>query len=310
MINLNFLFWNFLFLFSFIYIEYIITLIFKNFFNKTKNYSILNLKNNNFIINWKNKYIHIINILILLYFITLKITIFNNLIFFIFIYLIINQIFIFLNNNTINFINFNVIIFSFIFFFINNLITFFIYIEFYSIIYYFFFINNKNNIKIYLIQYKNSLLLYLFNNFITSILFLFTLIFVINKFGTVNFLELYYLKNIDSLNSIIYLLILSFIIKLSLPGFHFLKLEIYKYLNYELVIIFSVISLYLNYIFIFYLFNINFIFNILQTYKYLTLLIVLFFFFFIQKLKINNFNEFIAYSGFATNNLIMLNYLI
>lgn len=152
--------------------------------------------------------------------------------------------------------------------------------------------------------------MYLFNNFITSILFLFTLIFVINKFGTVNFLELYYLKNIDSLNSIIYLLILSFIIKLSLPGFHFLKLEIYKYLNYELVIIFSVISLYLNYIFIFYLFNINFIFNILQTYKYLTLLIVLFFFFFIQKLKINNFNEFIAYSGFATNNLIMLNYLI
>lgn len=98
--------------------------------------------------------------------------------------------------------------------------------------------------------------------------------------------------------------------KISLPGFHFLKIEIYKYLDIEIVIFFSVITIYINYMFIVFFFNQNIILVLLSNYKFLNLLILLVFFFFIQKLKINNFQEFISYSGFATNNLIILNFLI
>ena len=270
MINLNFLFWNFLFLIIYAYFEFLISLVFKNIFNKTKNYTILNSKKttNSNVINFKTQTLNIINLFLIFYFFTLKINIQNNLISFIFIYLIINQIFInYLKNTIIYFINFNIICFIFFFFFINNLITFYIYIELYGIIYYFFFLNSVNNSKNYLIQYKNNLLLYLLNNFITSILYLFSITLILNKCGSLNFLELNYVNNINLFNILVYLLIISFVVKLSLPGFHFLKLEIYKYLNTEIVILFSVITLYINYIFIFYFFNVNIIFNILQTYK-------------------------------------------
>lgn len=107
-----------------------------------------------------------------------------------------------------------------------------------------------------------------------------------------------------------FLIILSFIIKLSLPGYHFLKIEIYKYLSIENVILFSVISLYINYLFIIFFFNQNIIFFTINSYKFCTLLVLCVFFFFIHKLKLSNFQEFISYSGFATNNLIILNFLI
>jgi hypothetical protein len=97
---------------------------------------------------------------------------------------------------------------------------------------------------------------------------------------------------------------------MNLPGFHFLKIEIYKYLNLEIVILFSVIIIYINFFFMIFFFNQSIIFNVLNHYKYLNLLLILTFFFFIQKLKINNFQEFISYSGFATNNLIILNFLL
>lgn len=103
---------------------------------------------------------------------------------------------------------------------------------------------------------------------------------------------------------------LSFIIKLSLPGYHFLKIEIYKYLSSTNVIYFSVISLYINFIFMTFTFNQNIIFFILNAYKIHSFLLLCAMFFFIHKLKISNFQEFIAYSGFATGNLILLNFLI
>lgn len=66
------------------------------------------------------------------------------------------------------------------------------------------------------------LLLYLLNNFFTSILFLFGTIYVVNFYGTINFTELGYLNDINSYWQV-YLLIISFCLKISLPGFHFLK---------------------------------------------------------------------------------------
>lgn len=153
------------------------------------------------------------------------------------------------------------------------------------------------------------LLLYLLNNFFASILFLLGIFFIIYYYGSVNFLELQLLNNNDKHWELI-LLIVSFIIKLNLPGFHFLKIEIYKYLNIEIVILFSVIIIYINFFFMIFFFNQTIIFTLLNTYKYLSLLLILILFFFIQKLKINNFQEFISFSGFATNNLIVLNFLL
>ena len=98
--------------------------------------------------------------------------------------------------------------------------------------------------------------------------------------------------------------------KLTLPGFHYLKLEIYKYLSFENVILFSVLTTYVNFVLILFLFNHNFIIQTLLLYKYLNLLLILGILFIIQKLKINNFQEFISYSGFATNNFILFNFLI
>ena len=90
---------------------------------------------------------------------------------------------------------------------------------------------------------------------------------------------------------------------------HYLKLEIYKYLDLESVVFFSVLTTYINFMLIIFLFNYNFIVITLSFYKYFNLLTILSIFFLIQKLKVSNLQEFIAYSGFATNNLILFNLL-
>ena len=97
---------------------------------------------------------------------------------------------------------------------------------------------------------------------------------------------------------------------MSLPGFHFLKIELYKYLDLSIVILFSIITLYINYLFTIYFFNQNIIYSIINYYKYVTILLLISIFFFIHKLKLSNFQEFIAFSGYATNNLIIINFIV
>jgi hypothetical protein len=305
----NFYFWLILFIFIYAYGEFFFSLLISSFFRNIKFFSIENTKNYSTFVFKNNSYILIINFLFFFFF-TLKISSGNILFSFIIIYLIINKYISMYFENYINFLNFNIIAFFFFFFFINNYVTFYLFIELYAILFYFFFLNINFNFKqLYLINYKNSLLLYLFNNFLTSILYLIGLNFVISYFGTVNFQELLFF-NVINVSWELYFLVFSFIIKLSLPGYHFLKIEIYKYLNITNVILFSVISLYLNFLFTIFFFNQNLIFFVLNSYKVLNLLILCVFFFFLHKIKIHNFQEFISYSGFATNNLIILNFLI
>lgn len=59
-----------------------------------------------------------------------------------------------------------------------------------------------------------------------------------------------------------------------------------------------------------FMFNQNLIFFTINYYKIINILVLTIFFFFIHKLKISNFQEFISFSGFATNNLILLNFLV
>ena len=78
----------------------------------------------------------------------------------------------------------------------------------------------------------------------------------------------------------------------------------------DITILYSVITIFINYTFTIFFFNHNIIFYTLNSFKLINILVLLSFFFFIQKLKLKNFQEFISYSGFATNNLIILNFII
>ncbi len=146
---------------------------------------------------FKNNIFKFCNILFFIYLITLKIEVSsNNVISFIYVYILVS---LFLNSfikSNVLFINYNIIFFIFFIFFINNLVTFFLFIEIYSIIFYFFFLNSiQVNKSINLLKQKNMLLLYLFNNFFVTILFLFGIFFIIDLFGTVNLTELNYISN-------------------------------------------------------------------------------------------------------------------
>lgn len=309
MISLNFFFWGYTFVFTYIYLEIFYTLIYYSLFKSLKMFNLNFIKKLNYFI-FKNQIFTISINLNLIYLLTLKCNfVNNNILSIILMYLIVSK---FLNsylNYNIMFINFNIIFFLFFFLFINSIIIFFLFVELYSIIFYFFFLNNNKMTNISLLQFKNGLLLYLFNNFFITILFLLGINYTVEFYGTTNFTELMYLNN-TTVYWQIYFLIIAFLFKLALPGFHYLKLEIYKYLNMDITILYSVITIFINYTFTIFFFNHNIIFYTLNSFKLINILILLSFFFFIQKLKLTNFQEFISYSGFATNNLIILNFII
>lgn len=308
MIHLNYSFWNIILLFAYIYIEIFTNITIYSIFKNTKNYFINYSKKKVSDLNIKNIFYFYLNFVII-YLFFLKIDYVNNfilsiIIFYIFVIKFLKS---YINYN-IHFLVFNIIFFLILFKFLNSFIIFFLFIELYSIIFYFFFITHNQSKTVNILQYKNMLLLYLFNNFFSTILYLLGMYYIIHYYGTLNFNELNYLSK--NVHWEIYFIILSFLIKLSLPGFHFLKIEIYKYLPIDTIIIYSVITLFLNYIFIITFFEQNIIYINLNEYKLFNLLIVLSAIIYIQKLKLNNFHEFIAYSGFSTNILIIVNYIV
>lgn len=286
-----------------VYYDFVFTLIYKNL----KNVSTVFTKKLTGVL-FKNNVFLFINLFLFLYTLTLKDN-YNNFLLSSVLVLSIVTLFLKKSKNNIVFLNFNLIIFLLVASKINNYLSFFLFMEIYSIFFYFFFLHsNSTNIKNFL-QFKNNLLLYLFNNFLTTIFFLVGLAGLIDSFGVLNFSELKCLTIEEKLNWKSYFLILGFIIKISLPGFHFIKLEIYKYLTLDVVITFSVVTLYLNYILIIFFFNNNIFSYLIFKYNFIVILLIIGFFVIIQKLNINNLNEFVAYSGFATNNLIILNFI-
>jgi hypothetical protein len=307
-ITLNYSFWSVLFVFIYVYVEIFNQIIFYSIFKNTKNFVINYSKKNNKNINNKNIFPFLFYFLFI-YILFLKSSFVNNFILTIFfIYLLIIQFSKEEISSNQNFLLFNICFFLILFNYINLMITFFLYVEVYAVIFYFFFIvyDKKKNINI--LEYKNMLLLYLFNNFFSTISFLLGIHYLVFYYGTLNFTELSYINITPHWE--FYFVIVSFIIKLSLPGFHFLKIEIYKYLSFDIIIIYSIFTLLLNFTFMVFLFNQPVVYVNLQNYKLFNLFIMLSMVIFIHKLKLNNFNEFVAYSGFSTNTLIIINYLI
>lgn len=310
MFSVNFFFLNYLFILIYVYLEVFINLIYFSIFKHIKTTTITLAKKLTYFLFHNNLFSVLINFNIF-YLLTLKTTFINTqIISFILIYLFIYKLLNTYVNYNIAFINYNIIIFIFMFLYIKTLIAFFLLMELYSIIFYFFFLNNTpKQSTLTLLQYKNMLLLYLLNNFFISIFFLIGINSIIELWGTSNFMELSIL-NTHTYPWTNYFIIIGFLFKLALPGFHFFKLEIYKYLSMDVVVVYSVITIFINYWLVLYLLNFNFIYNLLESYKILNIVCIGVLFFFIHKLKVNVFGEFIAYSGFATNNLILLNFLI
>ena len=190
MFSSNFYIFSIIFFLTYSYSEFFYSMLIHSTFKNLKVFSIELTKIKNILIYKNNSFVIVINLLLLL-FITLKINLNNILFSFVFIYIFITKYINKYFDKYITFLNFSIISFCTIFFFINSYIIFYLFIELYAIIFYFFFLNINFNFKqIYLIQYKNSLLLYLVNNFLTSILYLIGLNYIINYYGTVNFYEL------------------------------------------------------------------------------------------------------------------------
>lgn len=127
----------------------------------------------------------------------------------------------------------------------NFLILFFI-LETLSVCYYFLFLYTIPQVNVNFINpFKNILLSYLWNSFLTSICFTIFLVLNLWLYGTLSYKHLYNLWSVD--NWVIpFVLILSIGIKLGLPTLHILKLQIYTILDFKNLFLYAILTIYLN----------------------------------------------------------------
>lgn len=305
--KLDFSFWNYTFLVIYLYGEIFYKLVFLSIFKNLKQFNILNAKNLN-VVPFKKKLYVVAIIFLTLFYITNKNTIIvSN------IYFLISLILLFVTISTIYdksnfmFLYFNLLVLLNFFTYINSLIVFFLFIEVYAILFYFIFLNNiKIDQSFSVLKLKNTLILYLLSNFLTTVLLLLGLIGIVEFYGSCHINELNVLVSPSNLSLSGIFIIIGFFIKLSLPMVHFLKFEIYKYIPSSFVILFSSVLLCVNYFLVINFLNFTMFLYLINTYKLGYIIIVTNLLVLTQKLKLVSFNEFIAYSGFATNNIIVL----
>lgn len=196
----------------------------------------------------------------------------------------------------LRFFNFILQIIFFIFFsfaFIDNFLSFFFLMELLAVCYYFFllFSVNKqilNNFN----QFKNLLVLYLWNSFWTSLLFAIFLVLLIYHYNSINFVEVKLLWT-NSNWDIMYVFFFSVFLKLGLPFFHFFKIQIYYLLNIKLIFFYSIITTFTNLCFLLIISQLNlFILFSENSYIFIILLFGNFF------LMINAFKSWTIYNLF------------
>lgn len=149
----------------------------------------------------------------------------------------------------LKFLNFILQIIFFIFFslaFIDNFLSFFFLMEILAISYYFFLLLSVTN-KLYtnINQYKNLLILYLWNSFWTSLLFIIFLLSLIFYYNTLLFVDIKLLWTSQQW-ILPYFFFFSIFLKLGLPFFHFFKMQIYYLLDIKLIFFYSIITTYAN----------------------------------------------------------------
>lgn len=201
------------------------------------------------------------------------------------------------NLSILTLINTSLYIYTYLFFFVNSLLSLLFVLELLTVLYYFYFLNNYSNTKLSLLQYKNSLLLFLWNSFLTTAFFNLLLVFSFKNYGTIAFYEL----NLCKLNIVfIILLLVSISWKLGLPIFHFFKIELYKYLLKESIFLFSIMTIIINIFIFIFIFLQYFVYTTFLVYQTFILIFIVLFIVVLVNVNIANFFYFLAYSSLIT----------
>lgn len=200
------------------------------------------------------------------------------------------------NNNYLFLVTTSLILCVYYYTWCTNYILLLLTLETVTTLYYFFFLKNSSTASFSLIKYKNLISYYLWLSFFTLIFFTVNLLIFIYLFGTINFTELQFFYINQKIST---LMLIGFFWKLGMPSFHFFKLELYRYLDFFNLILFSIISLIINsLLFIFLLYTLN----IILTYNNILLIICCFLniFLLIQSVDKIYFYYFFAISGINT----------
>lgn len=194
--------------------------------------------------------------------------------------------------------------FGLIFFLINisSFLSFFFFIELYGVLYFFIFLNSYKFTNLTLLKYKNGLLFLLWNNFLTTVFISLSCLYLFKLYGTTNFTELSFLT---TSSNCLYFFFFGIAWKLGLPGFHFFKLEVYKYLLKENVFFFSSLTILFNIVIFFYFFQIPIVFNTFYLNNWLIICFVFLINLILFNLKLTNLLYFFALSGVITLTMLL-----
>ena len=129
-------------------------------------------------------------------------------------------------------------------FYIRELISLLLVLELIAVLYYFFFLNYIDLKSFTLVKYKYLLGVYILMSYLVTLLFCLGMFGLSFLYGTLNYRELSYLTL--NLNWACYLLLCAFFLKLGLPSLHFFKLELYQFINFNLLYLYSILSLLLT----------------------------------------------------------------
>ena len=128
--------------------------------------------------------------------------------------------------------------------FVKNFLILFLALEMIGVLYYFFFLIRLTANNLSALKYKNLLSNYLWISFFFLVLVSSIFYWLILNFGTLNFEQLNCLASES--NEIWNFIVLIMLWKAGAPGFHFLKFELYQYLPIYTLIVFSLLSLFIN----------------------------------------------------------------
>lgn len=131
------------------------------------------------------------------------------------------------------------------FYFVENYMVLFLALELVGVIYYFFFLHNLTGSKLTTLRYKNLLSNYLWVSFFLLVVLSIFMFYLTLQAGSLNFEELVSFS--DKTPRMWQFIILITLWKTGSPGFHFLKFELYQYLPILTLLVFSTVSIFLNF---------------------------------------------------------------
>lgn len=316
MLGLSFPQYNYIFFIIFIFLDFTLNFCIFKFFIFNKHWVKQNTKKFNFIF-FKAPNIRLILFLLVINIITLKASKFASaqLLFGYYFFLLMILILSFsIVSSLVEKLQFNPFIilfficFSFLLLFVKSLITLLFILELYGLIYYFFFIERfRFNKFLTLVKFKNLLALYLWNSFLTSLFFGFGCYLVSCKTGTLCFNELEFFRQEPGTG--VYLIFFSICWKLGIPGFHFYKIQLYRFLEKSNLFLFSILSIIFNIVLFQFLLYQPIFFNCLSLYCFSNYFFFFIIFIIFYYIKINSFQNFIAFSSLVTVNYILIGIL-